>query len=143
MATPRAQTAQVIALRDPRSQPARRRTHALIKAESLELVQLMLPAGAVLPEHAAPGEITLFCLQGCLVLRLRDRALRLEAGDLVHLAPGEPHAVHAEGDSRALLTLCLHRQPPAAAGRACCGSGAAHDQGDRESRHPLAAPPSV
>jgi quercetin dioxygenase-like cupin family protein len=116
MATPRAQTAQVIALQDPGSQPAFRRTHALIKAESLELVQLVLPAGAVLPEHAAPGEITLFGLQGCLVIRLRERALRLEVGDLVHLAPGEPHAVQAEVDSRALLTLCLHRHPPAAGG---------------------------
>jgi len=114
MATPRAHTAQVIALRDSASALAHRRTHALLKAESLELVQLVLPAGAVLPEHAAPGEITLHVLQGCLLVQLRNRDLRLGAGDLVHLAPGEPHAVHAQADSRALLTLCLHRQPPAA-----------------------------
>lgn len=140
MATPRAHTAQVIALGDPGSQPAHRRTHALLKAESLELVQLVLPAGAVLPEHAAPGEITLLGLQGCLIVRLRDRDLRLEAGDLVHLAPGEPHAVHAQADSRALLTLCLHRQPPSAAAIAHRESGAAHGHGRRGSRPPLAAP---
>lgn len=109
MATPRAQTAQVIPLHDARPAPAPRRTHALIKTDALELVQLVLPAGAALPEHAAPGEITLLGLQGCLVLQLRDRALRLEPGDLVHLAPGEPHAVQAQADSRALLTLCLQR----------------------------------
>jgi quercetin dioxygenase-like cupin family protein len=48
-------------------------------------------------------------LQGCLVLQLRDRTLRLAPGDLVHLSAAEPHAVHALADSRALLTLCLHR----------------------------------
>jgi quercetin dioxygenase-like cupin family protein len=118
MATPRARSAEVIALRHPGAQPAQRRTHALVKADSLELVELVLPAGATLPEHAAPGEITLFGLQGCLVVRLPDRVLRLEAGDLVHLDAGVPHAVQAEGDSRALLTLCLHRHPPAAAATA-------------------------
>lgn len=115
MATPHARTSQVIALREPGSQPSQRRTHALLKADSLELVQLVLPAGAALPEHAAPGEITLFGLEGCLIVALRDQALRLEAGDLLHLAAGEPHAVRAEADSRALLTLCLHREPPSAA----------------------------
>jgi quercetin dioxygenase-like cupin family protein len=119
MATPRAHTAQVLHLRHPGSEPAQQRTHALIKTESLELVQLVLPAGTGLPEHAAPGEITLLGLQGCLVVRLRDRALRIEAGDLVHLAAGEPHAVHAEADCRALLTLLLHRPPlPAEPARA-------------------------
>ena len=112
MATPHAQTSQVISLREPGSQPSQRRTHALLKADSLELVHLVLPAGAALPEHAAPGEITLLGLQGRLVVELRGQTLRLEAGDLMHLAAGEPHAVRAEADSRALLTLCLHREPP-------------------------------
>lgn len=115
MATTRARSTDVITLRHLAAQPAARRTQALIKADSLELVQLVLPGGAELHEHAAPGEITLLGLQGCLLLRLADRTLRLEAGDLVHLAAGEPHAVQAETDSRALLTLCLHRAPPAAA----------------------------
>jgi quercetin dioxygenase-like cupin family protein len=136
----RAHTAQVIALGDHDPQPARRRTHALLKTETLELVHLVLPAGAGLPEHAAPGEITLFGLQGCLILRLRDRDLCLHAGDLVHLAPGEPHAVHAQADSRALLTLCLHRPPQTTSRVGCCGSALADDPGHGGSRHPLAAP---
>lgn len=89
-------------------------TQALLKAGSLELVHLVLPAGARLPEHAAPGEITLQGLQGRLLLQLRERTLLLGPGDLVCLDAGEPHAVHALADSRALLTLCLHRPPPRA-----------------------------
>lgn len=140
MATPRALTAQVIALGDHNPQRAHRRTHALLKTESLELVHLVLPAGAVLPEHAAPGEITLFGLQGCLILRLSDRDLCLRAGDLIHLAAGEPHAVHAQTDSRALLTLCLHRPPQTTRGIGCCRSALADDHGHGGSRHPLTAP---
>lgn len=115
MAMPHARTSQVIALREPGSQSSQRRTHALLKADSLELVQLVLQAGAALPEHAAPGEITLFGLQGRLIVELRDKRLCLEAGDLLHLAAGEPHAVRAETHCRALLTLCLHREPPSVA----------------------------
>lgn len=109
MATPRTPTAQVIALHEGLGATAPVRTQALLKAASLELVRLVLPAGARLPEHAAPGEITLQGLQGRLLLQLRDRTLLLGPGDLVHLDAGEPHAVHALADSRALLTLCLHR----------------------------------
>jgi len=114
MATPRTTTAEVINLHAALVADPSARTQALLKAASLELVHLVLPAGARLPEHAAPGEITLQCLQGSLLLPLRDRTLRLVPGDLVHLAAGEPHAVHAQADSRALLTLCLHRLPPQA-----------------------------
>jgi quercetin dioxygenase-like cupin family protein len=140
MATTRAQTAQVIALGEHALQPAPRRTHAILKTESLELVHLVLPAGAVLPEHAAPGEITLFGLQGSLRLRLRNRDVFLHAGGLIHLAAGEPHAVHAQTDSRALLTLCLQRPPQPAHSVDRCGSALADDHGHGGSRHPLTAP---
>lgn len=88
------------------------RTQAVIKAESLEVVHLMLPPGGRLPVHAAPGEITLFGLIGTLTLELRDRTLQIGPGEFVHLARGEPHGVYAENAAHALLTICLHREPP-------------------------------
>lgn len=113
MATRHGLSGQVVSLREPRDpQAPAQATQAVIKAESLEVVHLALPAGGRLPMHAAPGEITLFGLAGTLTLELHDRRLQVGPGDFVHLARGEPHAVHAEGQVRALLTLCLHREPP-------------------------------
>lgn len=100
---------QIISLADAGTAP---RTQALLKAESLELVHLVLPAGGRLPVHAAPGEITLLGLSGTLTLELADRTLQLGPGALVHLARGEPHAVLSVGGARALLTICLHRAAP-------------------------------
>lgn len=65
-----------------------------------------------LAANAAPGEITLFGLSGTLTLELRDRTLRVGAGDFVRLARGVPHAVHSADGASALLSLCLHREPP-------------------------------
>jgi quercetin dioxygenase-like cupin family protein len=135
MATPRTPTAQLIALHEGPDATVPPRTQALLKADSLELVHLALPAGARLPEHAAPGEITLQGLQGRLLLQLRSRTLLLGPGDLVHLAAGEPHAVHALADSRALLTLCLHR-PSLLVGPA------APQHGDGGLRHPRTTTPT-
>lgn len=87
-------------------------THAVIKAESLEVIHLSVPAGGRLPMHAAPGEITLFGLSGTLTLELHDRSLQVGPGDFVHLGRGAPHAVHSAEGARALLTICLHREPP-------------------------------
>jgi quercetin dioxygenase-like cupin family protein len=100
---------QIISLANVHTAP---RTRALLKADSLELVHLVLPAGACLPVHAAPGEITLCGLVGTLTLELADRTLQLGPGALVHLSRGEPHAVRSDGGAHALLTICLHRTAP-------------------------------
>ena len=104
---------RVVSIAEPCAAAAPPRTQAVIKGESLEVVQLVLPAGSSLPMHAAPGEITLFGLSGTLTVELGDRTLRIGPGDLLHLARGEPHAVRTAGGARALPTLCLHRVPPA------------------------------
>jgi quercetin dioxygenase-like cupin family protein len=92
------------------------RTTALLKADCLEVVRLSLPAGARMPRHAAPGEITLLGVSGRMSLLLDDRIVRMVPGDFVHLHAGEPHAVEAHDDVQVLLTLCLH--PTSAASEA-------------------------
>lgn len=91
----------------------RHRTRALLKAHQLELVHLVLPAGQELPTHSAPGEITLYCIEGTMNLNTPDGQACLHAGDVVHLAAGIPHAVVAMTDASALLTICLVRTHPA------------------------------
>ncbi len=83
------------------------RTTAILKAEQLELVRLVLPAGQGLREHSAPGEITVHCLEGRIAFDTPAGRQVLEAGDLIHLPRGEPHALQALADASALLTLCI------------------------------------
>jgi len=45
------------ALRDSKST-------TLVRLDHLEVIRLVLPAGKHIPEHQAPGEITVQCLEG-------------------------------------------------------------------------------
>lgn len=112
MAQPHAESNQVVNLLA--DWPAS--TTAVLKAESLEVIRLALPAGTRMPRHAAPGELTLFGVSGCMSLVLDDRSLSIGPGDFVHLKAGEPHAVEAHEDARVLLTLSL--RPAESAGAA-------------------------
>lgn len=110
MATPRLKSGEVLAL--PGLPTADASTQALVKADSLEVVHLVLPAGRVMPRHQAPGEITILGLRGVLSLQLDTHRVDIGPGDFIHLAAAEPHAVEALSDASALLTLCLHRTAP-------------------------------
>ena len=80
---------------------------ALFKAAQLEVVRLVLPRGHTMREHRVQGEITLQCMEGALDLTVDGRTQRMQAGDLVYLAAGQPHALAAVQDTSLLLTICL------------------------------------
>lgn len=80
---------------------------ALFKAAQLEVVRLVLPRGHTMRKHRVQGEITLQCLEGVLDLTVDGRTQRMQGGDLVYLAAGQPHALHAVQDASLLLTICL------------------------------------
>ncbi len=81
-----------------------RRVETLAKADGFELKRLSLAKGAEIPEHHAPGPISVQCLVGrvCFTAGGVDHDLRV--GALIHLAPREPHALRAEEDSVVLVT---------------------------------------
>jgi quercetin dioxygenase-like cupin family protein len=83
------------------------KTTAVLKADQLEIIRIVLLAGKGLVEHAAPGEISVQCIEGCIDFTVAGNVLRMHAGDLVHLFAGEPHALMAVEDSSALLTIRL------------------------------------
>lgn len=83
------------------------RTTALIKAEQLEVVRIVLPTGKSLREHSVPGEITVQCLEGRVQFHTTEAVLVLERGDFIHLLPHTPHALHALDDASLLLTIRL------------------------------------
>jgi quercetin dioxygenase-like cupin family protein len=82
-------------------------TTSLLKTPTLQLMGLVLPAGQGQPEHRVPGAITVHCLEGEAVVTTRSRTCLLGAGQLVMLAGGEPHAVHAVTDASLLVTVLL------------------------------------
>jgi quercetin dioxygenase-like cupin family protein len=83
------------------------KTTAILKAEQLEIVRIVLLEGKGLVEHAAPGEIGVQCIEGCIDFTVAGTVQRMRAGDLIHLRAGEPHALMAVEDSSALLTIRL------------------------------------
>jgi quercetin dioxygenase-like cupin family protein len=80
---------------------------AILKADQLEVVHIVLGAGKQLREHSTPGEITVQCIEGRIAFATQEDGHVLETGDLIHLRREEPHALEAIVDSSALLTLCI------------------------------------
>lgn len=81
--------------------------HALAKTTELELIRLILPKGKSMPEHHVPGELTLLCLHGEIVVDVHGKERTLHAGQMLYLLGGQAHALRAEQDAVALLTILL------------------------------------
>ncbi|SDE53065.1 Cupin domain protein [Variovorax sp. CF079] len=90
---------------------------SLIKTPALQLMRMVLRAGADVPQHSVSGTITVQCLEGEATVRTPSRACHLAAGRLVVLEGGEPHAVHALTDASLLVTILLHTGQPAVRGQ--------------------------
>ena len=105
MAIQHSQPGDVIDVRPLADRLASSRTTTLIKTSHLEVIQMVLPGGKTLPEHKAPGEIIVQCLEGDITFTTMGTPKKLRAGDMLYLAAGEPHAVEAVEDSSFLLTI--------------------------------------
>jgi len=92
------------------------KTAAIFKSRQLEVMHLVLRAGRKLPPHKVPGEITIQCIEGALVVGLESGPRRLEAGQILFLRGGELHDVAAEVDASALVTIVLRDGGPDDAG---------------------------
>ena len=80
---------------------------ALAKTEYMELIRLVLPKDRIMPEHKVEGELTLLCLQGEIAFDAHGRTTILHPGEMLYLARAEPHAIRANHDAVALLTILL------------------------------------
>ena len=107
MAQVHAQSGQVVSVRPFGDRWDGVRTTAVIKADQLEVVRIVLLAGKGLREHSAPGEITVQCIEGRIEFQTPTALQVLEAGDFIHLRPNEAHALNATVDSSALVTMCI------------------------------------
>jgi len=88
-------------------------THTLVKSSAIEVIRLVLPAGKEIPQHVAPGDLTLQCLEGQVELTVAGHSLSMTQGSMVHLLCSQPHSLRAEVDSSLLLTIVLSPKPAA------------------------------
>jgi quercetin dioxygenase-like cupin family protein len=87
---------------------------ALAKTDHMELIRLVVPKEKPMPEHWVEGEVTLLCLEGEIVVELDGRSTVLRPQEMLYLAGREPHAIRANEDAVALMTILL--RPGANAG---------------------------
>jgi quercetin dioxygenase-like cupin family protein len=107
MAIPHAQPGTLIDVRPLGSSLPGAQTATLVKADGLEVIRLVLPAGREIKTHTAPGPMTLQCLEGRVAFTTMGKTLDLSAGQMLYLAAAEAHALRAVENSSLLLTLVL------------------------------------
>ena len=107
MAIPHAKPGEVVDVRPLGSALASAQTKTVIRAEQVEVIRLVVPAGKEIPEHKAKGEIVVQCLEGKVTFTAFGKAQTLEAGKLLYLPTGEPHTVKGIEDASLLLTVLL------------------------------------
>ena len=107
MALQHAASGERIALQRGEDDIANFTSIALAKTEHMELIRLVVTKDKPMPEHRVEGEMTLVCLEGEIAFDAHGRTVVLRPNDMVYLAGGEPHAIRANQDSVALMTILL------------------------------------
>ena len=107
MAVPHAQPGEVVDVRPLGSALASAQTKTLVRAEQVEVIRLVVPAGKEIEEHKAKGEILVHCLEGRVAFTAFGKTQTLEAGKLLYLPTEEPHSVRGIQNASLLLSILL------------------------------------
>lgn len=110
MAIPHAKPGEVVDIRPLGPAIASVQTTTLVRAEQVEVIRLVVPAGKEITEHKAKGEIVVQCLEGRVDFTAFDKTQTLVAGKLLYLPLGVPHSVKGVEDASLLLTILLPKQ---------------------------------
>ena len=79
---------------------------ALVRHGRMSLILFAFERDGALKEHRTDGEVTIHVLAGSLAVTVADHEHRLGSGELVSIAGGQLHSVHALEPSEMLLTVC-------------------------------------
>jgi quercetin dioxygenase-like cupin family protein len=110
MAIPHAKPCEVVDVRPLGSALASAQTKTLVRADQVEVILLVVPAGKEIPEHKAKGEVIVHCLEGRVAFTASGKTQTLEAGHLLYLPTGEPHSVKGIENASLLVTVLLPKQ---------------------------------
>jgi nucleotide-binding universal stress UspA family protein len=80
-------------------------SRTLVRGTAVAVIRLIVRAGQAIPEHQRKGEIIVHCLEGRVALMALGKTQALEAGKLLVLPAGEPHAIKGLEDASLLLTI--------------------------------------
>jgi quercetin dioxygenase-like cupin family protein len=87
------------------------KTKTLAKADGLQIIRLVIPAGKEIQEHKANGSLIVQCLEGSVSFTALRETHLLRAGELLYLPKGELHTVKGVEDASLLVTALA---PPSA-----------------------------
>ena len=107
MAIPHAKPGELVDVRPLGSALASAQTKTLVRAEQVEVIRLVVPAGKQIDEHKAKGELVVQGLEGRVAFTAFGKTQNLEAGNLLYLPTGEPHTVKGIENASLLLTILL------------------------------------
>ena len=85
----------------------RHRQKTLYRHGNSSLALFVFEAGAGLRQHRTGGTVFIQVLSGRMTVHAQGERHDLRAGRILVMAPDIPHDVHAEEESRMLLTVCL------------------------------------
>lgn len=109
MAIAHAQPGEVVDVRPLGPALASAQTKTLLKAEQVEVIRLVVPAGKEIAEHKTKGELVVQCLEGRVAFTAFGKTHALDAGMLLYLPAGAPHSVKGIDNASLLLTVLLPR----------------------------------
>jgi len=107
MAIQHAKPGEVVDIRSLGAALVSAQTTTLVRAEQVEVIRLIVPAGKEIEEHKAKGEIIVQCLEGRVAFTAFGKTQNLEGGKLLYLPTGEPHTVKGIDNASLLLTILL------------------------------------
>lgn len=81
------------------------KTSTLFKTEQVEVIRIVMRSGKEIPEHEAPGEIIVQCLEGRIEFTASGAVKELGSGQMLYLRAEEPHAVRCLDDASFLVTI--------------------------------------
>jgi quercetin dioxygenase-like cupin family protein len=93
--------------REAAAAPQRHRQKTLIRYGHTTVALFHFAQGATMPDHRANGTVTIHVLEGRIAVRTADQQHALSAGQILVLAPGVTHDLHADQESHMLLTVHL------------------------------------
>ena len=85
-------------------------TGTLVRTAAVEVVRQIVRAGEEIPHQKAKGELIVQCLEGQVALTALGKTRMLEAGQMLYLPAGEPHAIDGIDDASLLLTTVAPNQ---------------------------------
>jgi quercetin dioxygenase-like cupin family protein len=88
------------------------RSTTLIHENGVRCLVLHLKPGEEIPEHNAPGAITVHCLTGHARFLAGGESAELTASSLISLPAGVPHSLIAQQETLLLVTLSEQQSTP-------------------------------